>query len=201
MGIVYTTLKYNSKSRWLSYWYQISETLATNPKDILVIGKGSGVVEGTIRLLNPEIRIVVLDINPSVKPDVISSVLRLPFKEGSFDSVICAQVLEHIPFESFEAALRELHSVTKNTVILSLPHKRKYLKLSIKVPFLEEKTIIIKSPFTKKGTSSKQHQWEIGRKVSRGQVVHSLKKFFELEKEFLNEINCGHRFFILKKRW
>ena len=198
---MYTTLKYNSKARWLSYWYQISETLATNPKDVLVIGKGSGIVEKTIQLFNPEVNIVSLDINPSLKPDIIGSALNLPFKKGSFDSILCAQVLEHIPFESFESLMRELHSVTKNNVILSVPHKRKYVKVNIKIPFLKEKTIIIKFLFTKKVISSKQHHWEIGRKVSRRQVFKSITKFFELQKEFLNEINCYHRFFVLKKRW
>ncbi len=198
---IYTTLKYNSKGRWLSYWYQISETLATNPKDVLLIGKGSGIVEYTIQLLNPEVNIVVLDINPTLKPDIVGSVLNLPFKKESFDSVLCAQVLEHISFENFEIIMRELHSVTKNNVILSVPHKRKYVKVNLKIPFLREKTIIIKFPFTKEVISSKQHHWEIGRKVSRGQVFKSLTKFFELQKEFLNEINCSHRFFVLKKRW
>ena len=198
---MYTTLKYNSKARWLSYWYQISETLATNPKDVLVIGKVSGIVEKTIQLFNPEVNIVSLDINPSLKPDIIGSALNLPFKKGSFDSILCAQVLEHIPFESFDAVMKELHSVTKNNVILSIPHKRKYIKINLKIPFTEEKTIIIKHPFTKKRLVSKQHHWEIGRKVSRGQVMRSIMKFFDLEKEFLNEINCDHRFFILKKRW
>lgn len=41
----YLTLKYNSKARRLSYWYQINETVSRNPESLLVIGKGSGIVE------------------------------------------------------------------------------------------------------------------------------------------------------------
>ncbi len=37
--------------------------------------------------------------------------LRLPFADGSFDAVICSEVLEHIP--NYRAALEEIHRVLK----------------------------------------------------------------------------------------
>ncbi len=201
MDNTYLTLKYNSKARWLSYWYQIHETLAVLPDNVLVIGKGSGIVENSIRLLSKDnVQVYTLDINHSLAPDVVSTVTNLPFKNRTCDVIICCQVLEHLYFEQFPIALHELQRVTKKRVVLSLPHGRKFFRFTVNVPFLEDKDIIFKYPFTKKYCTSKQHYWEIGRGVSRKQVVNHITRFFEIEKEFLNEISCNHRFFILKKK-
>jgi SAM-dependent methyltransferase len=197
----FCNLRYNSKSRWLSYWYQISGALENSPESVLVIGKGSSITENTIRLLSDgKISITTLDIDSSLAPDVVGSVTELPFEDGLFDTVICCQVLEHLPFEKFPVALRELQRVCGKRVILSLPHGRKFFRFSISVPYIGEKTIIIKYPFTKRTISSKEHLWEIRKVVSRRHVVKKIKCFFDIEKEFLNEINCYHRFFILKKK-
>jgi SAM-dependent methyltransferase len=201
MDNTYLTLQYNSKARWLSYWYQIHETLSVLPGNVLVIGKGSGIVENSIKLLSKDnIQVYTLDINYSVAPDFISTVTNLPLKNEAFDATICCQVLEHLPFEQFSIALKELQRVTGNRVVLSLPHGRKHLKIACNVPFFGEKDLTIKYPFTKKCCTSKQHYWEIGRAVSRKEVVNRVNDFFRIEKEFLNEINCYHRFFVLAKK-
>jgi ubiquinone/menaquinone biosynthesis C-methylase UbiE len=197
----YLTLQYNSKSRWLSYGYQISETMEVSPANVLLIGRGSGITENAIRQLSGgKTRVLTVDINNAVIPDVVGDVTQRPYENDTFDVAVCCQVLEHIPFDRFPDALRELHRVAKKRVIISLPHKRKHLRLSYHVPFLKERTVIIKHPFTTKYCSSKQHHWEITRGVSRKHVVKEINKFFDIEKEYLNEINCEHRFFILKRK-
>ncbi|MDH4028064.1 MAG: class I SAM-dependent methyltransferase [Nitrospirota bacterium] len=168
----YLTLKYNSRVRWLSYWYQISETLDSSPDNVLIIGKGSGITENSINILSENrIKIVTIDINDAVNPDVAGDVISLPFRDNSFDAAICCQVLEHIPFDRFPAALSEISRVAKKRIILSVPHKRKHLKLAVSIPFLGDKQLIIKSPLTKRYCSSKQHFWEIGRGVSRKEAL------------------------------
>jgi SAM-dependent methyltransferase len=197
----YSTLKYNSKSRWLSYWHQISETLEVSPNNVLVIGKGSGVTENSLKLLtNKKTRVFSLDIKGSLLPDVIGDISSLPFKNDAFDVSLCCQVLEHMPFEHFPAALNELRRISRNRVVISVPHGRKHLKISWHFPFLGGKTLIAKYPFTKKRCTSKQHYWEIGRGASLKLVKDNITGLFEIEKEFLNEISCGQRFFVLKKR-
>lgn len=196
----YLTVKYNSKSRWLSYWYQISETLEVSPVNVLVIGKGSGITENSIKLIsNKEIQVLTLDIDKSTAPDIVGEATHLPFKNNSFDVSLCCQVLEHLPFEQFSTALNELQRVTRKRVILSLPHGRKHIRISYDASLLGGKNIIIKYPFTKKYCTSRHHRWEIGRYVSRKQVINEMLKFFTIEKEFFNEINCYDRFFILRK--
>jgi SAM-dependent methyltransferase len=50
-----------------------------------------------------------------------ASGLRLPFADATFDKVICAEVLEHIP--DYEAVLAEIHRVLKpgGTLAVSVP--------------------------------------------------------------------------------
>jgi len=201
MDNTYLSLQYNSKARWLSFWYQISGAMEVSPESVLVVGKGSGITENVIKQLsNYKTRVLTLDINYAVNSDVVGSISSLPFKRDSFDVAICCQVLEHLPFELFPLTISELHKIAKKRVILSLPHGRKHIKVSCALPFTAEKTFIVKNPLTRKNCSSTQYHWEIGRGVSRKQVEFSLTRLFEIENEFLNEISCDHRFFILKRR-
>lgn len=59
--------------------------------------------EGTRRLR--------LDVVPLHEPDVVADVVRLPFVDATFDSVLLSQVLEHLPEP--HAAVREIHRVLK----------------------------------------------------------------------------------------
>lgn len=45
----------------------------------------------------------------------------LPFADGSFDLVLCLEVLEHIP--SPESALSELARVSSSDILISVPHE------------------------------------------------------------------------------
>jgi SAM-dependent methyltransferase len=54
-------------------------------------------------------------------PLVCGSVLQLPFARGSFDAVLCLEVLEHL--EDPAAALRELLRVARKAVVLSVPYE------------------------------------------------------------------------------
>lgn len=201
MDNTYLTLKYNSKERWLSYWHQISETLEVSPRNVLVVGKGSGVVENSIRQLsNNQVDIITLDINNAVNSDIVGEVTGLPFENDSFDAVLCCQVLEHIPFDRLPEALSEMHRVARKRVVISLPHGRKHIKIAIDAPFFGDRQLIMKNPFTTRHCSSKQHYWEIGRGVARKDVIRQMGRLFDIEKEYLNEISCDHRFFILRRK-
>ncbi len=195
------TLKYNSKAGWLNYWYQISETLEVSPDNVLVIGKGSGIIEDNIRQLsNEKTNVLTLDINYAVNSDIAGEVTGLPFTNDAFDVVVCCQVLEHLPFERFPAALSELHRVAKKRVVLSCPHGGEHIKIAFGLPFSKEKKLVMKNPITRKHYKGKNHYWEIGRGVSKKQVTDRISRLFDIEKNFLNEISCDQRFFILKRK-
>ena len=195
------TWQYNSKARWLSYWYQISEAIEVSPDSVLVIGKGSGIIEDNIRQLsNKKTDVLTLDINYAVNSDIAGEVTSLPFANDTFDVILCCQVLEHMPLEKFPLALSELHRVARKRVVLSCPQGRKHIKLACSLPFSEEKILLLKSPFTRKQHKNKLHHWEIGRGISQKQIKSQLGRLFDIEKEFLNEIGCDQRFFILKRK-
>ena len=48
----------------------------------------------------------------------------LPFPDGSFDTVICAHVLEHV--RDFDRALAELLRTARERVVIVLPRQREY---------------------------------------------------------------------------
>jgi len=74
---------------------------------ILDIGAGSA----PFRRYLPHPKIVSVDIRPDVRPDVCASVARSPFRDASFESVICTEVLEHVPEPA--GALTELRRVIR----------------------------------------------------------------------------------------
>lgn len=48
-------------------------------------------------------------------------IYKMPFEDSSFDMVICTEVLEHL--ESPLDALRELHRVSENEILLTVPEE------------------------------------------------------------------------------
>lgn len=63
-----------------------------------------------------------MDLKPRVGLQVVGSVLQTPWRDEVFDSVLCTQVLEHVPEP--ETALREFYRCLKpeGVLILSVPH-------------------------------------------------------------------------------
>ena len=53
-----------------------------------------------------------------------ADVRDLPFEDDSFDVVICAEVLEHLPGNDWRRAVRELDRVSRDVVIVSIPDDR-----------------------------------------------------------------------------
>ena len=109
----YFSEKYNDKFRWLSYWHQINEVLRLKPKNVLEVGSGNKTVYDYLKRRG--IAVFCADINSKLKPDFLASATNLKGIENcQFDVVLCCQVLEHLPFEKFEASLKELKGFAKD---------------------------------------------------------------------------------------
>jgi SAM-dependent methyltransferase len=82
-----------------------------------VLNVGAGKAGGNYLELFPNQ--VSVDIDPQRQPDVIGDIRALPFGEGAFDTIICTEVLEHVPEP--EKAVNELYRVlSKNgTLVLT----------------------------------------------------------------------------------
>jgi len=124
----------NELQRLASYRMQLRLALRTSPKTCLLVGRGDGLVD---RLLTAAgVATVSLDVVPELEPDVVGSVDAIPLEDDCFDLCICCQVLEHLPFERFGHALRELRRVSRGRLVLSLPDQRRCVTLRINAPRL-----------------------------------------------------------------
>ena len=121
------TLKHLRESWWDDAFTDfLRETLAPRPGNrILDVGCGEGLAEVAIgRLHISQLRLVGIDLAPSkvaaARQETIShnqrvgfaaaDAVRLPFKDGVFDSIYCVAVLQHI--EKVDTAVREFARVT-----------------------------------------------------------------------------------------
>jgi hypothetical protein len=189
---------YVSKARIISYWHQIDEVVKSNPKNILEIGVGSNFVG--LLLSSKNYNVITYDLEPALGPIVAGSVTQLPFKPNSFDTVLCCQVLEHLPFELFNRCLLEIRSICRNVLVLSLPDKTPALSGVLRMPnfifwdFLFTLPFAIREPLQ----SSEKHFWEIGRwgfpfKRIRGEIRGA--GYFIIKSYRVPEFPY-HRFFI-----
>lgn len=190
--------KYVYPDRWTSYWHQINEVIKTKPTNLLVVGKGDGVVESILKRQINEVK--TMDVDEKLMPDFVASVEKMPFQDNYFDTILCAEVLEHLPFNKIEDSLKEIRRICNRSVIISLPHFGPSIKLLIKIPFFREIKVSFKIPFFKKHIFNGEHYWEMGKKdYSSGKVRKAIKKYFKIKKEFIPFNNQYHHFFVLIK--
>jgi len=198
----YFDLRYDSKSRWISYWHQINEVLKLKKSPILEIGIGNKTVSDYLKKIG--LAVTTADFDSSLKPDVNADVLDLPFKNNSFGTILCAEVLEHLPFKDFMRALSEIRRVTKHYAVVTIPHDSlTHIYLGIKIiPFVPKIEKMIKINTSKEQhTFDGEHYWEVGKKGYSLEVVKKAitKTGFKIIKDYYPLENPKHHFFILKK--
>lgn len=190
-----------------SYIYQLRYTMASSPHKILYVGKSHGVAPYLISHCPGDPEVMTLDIDERYQPDILGSVLDIPFDDNSFDVAVCCQVLEHLPFESFVPALREMYRVTKNHLVLSLPDLRFFWGFRIKGPLINIAFQLnfprfFARPSHEKRLNDTGHHWEIElkqtpfRKVKKairdsGWVIDKITRVYD---------RSYHTFFYLSKR-
>lgn len=123
----YWSREYNSKDRFASFWHQIDEVLAFEPVTVLEVGPGAGLVTWALRRAG--IDVTTLDLDESVKPDLVGSVTELPLDDNAVDVVLISEVLEHLPFVDAERALAEIARVTRKGVVMSVPDDTPYVAI------------------------------------------------------------------------
>jgi SAM-dependent methyltransferase len=197
----YYAAEYDTKGRWISYWHQIHEILAQEPGSVLEIGIGNGLVTQYLR--ERGLNVTSLDIDARLGPDCAGSVLDIPLRDGSFDVVACFEVLEHIPFDFFSRAVREILRVARESAVLSLPDKGRAYRVDIGVPKLGRIRRLLAVPKLRLPTHEPGglHYWEIDKAgyplrsiveqiQEAGWTVVRTYRVFEM---------LRHRFFVLVK--
>lgn len=147
----------------MNFWYQVDMVRRTGAKSVLEIGKGSGVVTETLGKLG--IRSTTIDIDRNLTPDIEGSVTDLPLPDASFDAVLAAEVLEHLPWGEVKRALEEIHRVARKSVIITVPYPGTIFAGTIKVPFVPWVRFLFKIPhFWRRHSFDGEHYWELGKR-------------------------------------
>jgi ubiquinone/menaquinone biosynthesis C-methylase UbiE len=191
---------YIERDRWMNYFIQLQTIIDLKPETVLEIGIGNGIVGNTLRKLG--VKVTTLDVAGDLKPDIVASVTKMPLADKSFDAVLAAEILEHIPWEELPKAMREIHRVSKKYAVLTLPHSGYTFSFSWKVPLLPTQRWIFKIPhFWKKHVFSGEHYWEMGKS---GFPVRRIKKLlqdsgFKILKAKTDPEDPAHWAFLLAK--
>ncbi|HEX6470489.1 MAG TPA: class I SAM-dependent methyltransferase [Streptosporangiaceae bacterium] len=137
-----TTLKYAAKNpairflteRWLANLARVVDQVAADPrgepKRVLEVGCGEGVIADRLRRRFPEV--AALDLpdaglrswwrdNHAGPSYLHADAHHLPFEDGEFDLVVSVEVLEHLADP--ERGLREMARVSSRHMIFSVPRE------------------------------------------------------------------------------
>ncbi len=200
----YFNMPYLSRERWISFWYQVMEVTETKPESVLEIGPGPKIVSNVLK--NMRITVTTVDIDNRLKPTVGADITRMPFADKSFDCVLAAQVLEHIPFAEVGRALRELARVSRKSIVITLPHYSMFSpSIALKIfPFVPRVHKVFPiSLFAPLHKFDGQHYWEIGKRETPISKVRQLfygLKDFRLTRDYLIEENPFHHVFVLQRK-
>lgn len=197
----YDFTHYMDQPRWMSFYEQIMQFHALpSGSKVLEIGSGLNINRNHIAEFIPGITYETLDIAEDLHPDYLGSAHDIPLPDNSFDAVFAFEILEHLPFEKFEIALKEIKRISKGKVVISLPHFGPPIKFLIKIPFLPEIRFAYKIPYYRKHVFNGQHYWEIGKRgYSAKKIKGIISKYFVVEEDFVPFNNQYHHFYILKK--
>ena len=198
----YYNTGYDDKPRFVTYWYQIQEILLVEPSEVLEIGIGNSFISKYLR--ERSIKVVTLDIDKRLEPDIAGSVLNIPFQDKSFQVVAGYELLEHLPYEDVPKALAEMSRVSKEYIILSLPSANRVYRVYIHIPKVGEIKKLVPLPRMKKPIHrfDGEHYWEIGKAgYPLKRIVDDMQnEGLKLERTYRVYENPYHRFFILRKR-
>lgn len=196
----YVHPRYLTKDRWVNYWYQWRWLQEKGVQTLLEVGVGNGVVAELFQKTG--MRVTTIDIDASLNPTMVASVTQIPFADESFDAVLCAEVLEHLPFEDSLQGMREVFRVTKRWALITLPHAGYVFSLTSKLPLLPWCSWVQKIPFFwEKHAFQGEHYWELGK---RGWSRRRLKKVLTAVGFFVREVRLhaddpAHVFFLCEK--
>lgn len=176
-------------SNWYRYYFLIKEIIKEKPKNILEIGVGNKVVKNCLKNFVEDYQ--VMDINQKLNPDILSDLREFkPELKEKFDCIICADVLEHMPFEDLEKNLVNIFQyLNKNgQALITIPNQEK--RIAILDLFSHQEPLIVTIPFqihTPKGYYYRfikrkigvdpHHCWEIGDgRIKKKDVEAVIKK-------------------------
>ena len=211
-------LAYNLREeKFWSYYIQLSEILKlpkTQTNSVLEIGKGEGIFESLIANFNYQF--MSLDIKPEFDPDIRGDILNLPLPNQSIDLICAFEVLQHLPHNHFQTALKELSRCARHFVFLSLPCPTSSIYLQFRANFLQRILRKMSSQFNlfytlpfklpdknesallQREDTHNPHYWEINRKsYPKKSVLAEIESCdLKIKKTFHNPYYAYHLFIL-----
>ncbi len=195
---------YLSPARWSTYGLIIAETMRLRPQSILEIGPGPGIVTETLRKIGFPVK--TLDLDPETFPDYLLSATDpdIDSKVEKINLIIASEIFEHVRYNDFLAALRNLLKMT-DYLILTLPNTNDQslaFGFRIRLPLLNHISTTFKFRFGHtEHTFDGEHYWEIGKQgYPAKKVRNDLSSMgWKIQSDFINIDNPYHHFFILKR--
>jgi ubiquinone/menaquinone biosynthesis C-methylase UbiE len=197
----YSNRAYFSLVRTISHWHQINAVAEQCNKGDHVLEVGPGCGHATWLLRTIGYQVTTLDINEDFGPDVVGDVTALDISSGTFDCVLAAEVLEHIPFDEFETALSELARVSRGTVVISLPAPFVGASFLLNLPKLNPMGLSIGVPQWVTHRFNGEHYWELGKKgYGKRQIRQAIENVgLNILKEFRPVPSLYSYFFVLRR--
>jgi ubiquinone/menaquinone biosynthesis C-methylase UbiE len=193
----YEFLRYMTKARWNSIWHQLDEIIRLDPKNVLEIGPGPGVLKKMLSIFG--VNVDTLDLDSALVPDYVGSATNLPFADNTYDLVCAFQMLEHIPYEKSLQAFAEMARVSRRNLVISLPDAEIIWKYHFHIPKLGGRDVLVPRPGfgPKSHVFDGEHYWEINKKrYELSRVSDDMEEYAKLVKTYRVPENLHHRFFI-----
>lgn len=115
------TLGYSQRRQMIDHYYQA--VVSRWPADSLVLDLGGHktLKRGQFDIAHYPLRVIYSNLTTAKRPDVQADALANPFAAASFDYVICAELLEHVPQPG--AVLTEVYRMLKpgGSLIITVP--------------------------------------------------------------------------------
>lgn len=190
---------------FLNVYNQMSDVLSIvrrrrieNPK-ILIVGVG----DDLLKIILKEkfgYTIKTFDIDADLKPDFVGSIDEIDTVIlEKFDVIVCAHVLEHLPFEYFAKSLEKMKNISSYSIIY-LPIAQFGFRLKFELfPVFSKSINFLSTWFFKVHKFDGQHYWEIGTKGYPLPFIRRvMRKHFKIENEY-NAKNWMYSYnFVLK---
>lgn len=194
---IYFSDGYFRLEQLFSFSHQIHEIWKFQPSDILEIGVGNGFVSSYLK--SSGIKVLTVDINENLNPDICASIEELPrlIQGRHFDLVSCCEVLEHMPYEEFERNLDIIRSLSDRAFI-TLPSYSSWYGFTGRVILPKwKKSISLGLRLRRNKELGEGHYWEIGscNQTRRSKVIEALKKRFSKIQHGVFTMNRYHEFF------
>lgn len=190
---------YLNLPRMITYWYQAATVRDCGGGHVLEVGTGLGLTSWIMRRWG--LRVTELDIDPALNPACVGDLRSMPFAGDSFDTILIAEVLEHLPFEELGPALAELRRVSRRHVVVTLPSPLVGVHIGVNLPLIEPLFIALGLRQLSRPRFDGQHYWEMDRRgYPKRRVRRAIRVAgLDIVKEFRPGLSLYNYFFVLRK--